>query len=451
LLAGLALAGCGMQPTAPPWRQGELVVAVPDNGTVAQAGFERELVDLFRQEMRARTRLLALPPDQMATALQKHKVHFAVGMDRSGVEQLRPGPVYRAARLQVLCGKGYSATNGPRDSDWPLVVVAGSAEEAALRKLQQTRPQLHWEARSKVSLTTLLEELATGKSACSAADGHQLAKFLSLHPGLGSAADLGVSLNQVWALPKDGDAELLSRIDKFFADIRRKGVLRNLQDRHFGDQERGLSSVEATDFIHLVNAELPRYRKLFEEAGRANDIDWRLIAAIAYHESNWNPLATSPTNVRGMMMLTEDTAERMNVRDRLNPNQSVMAGAKYLKLINERLPASIPEPDRTWFALAAYNQGPAHLEDARILAQRRGLNPNLWVDVKAVLPLLAVPEHSARLKFGRARGGEAVIMVENIRQYSEILHHLTPESRTTPPDRWKLPQIFSPGFWSGQP
>jgi membrane-bound lytic murein transglycosylase F len=129
-----------------------------------------------------------------------------------------------------------------------------------------------------------------------------------------------------------------------------------------------------------------------------------------------------------MMMLTEDTAERMNVNDRLNARQSTLGGVRYLKLIKSRLPPSIEEPDRTWFALAAYNQGMAHLEDARVLAQRRGLNPNYWADVKRVLPLLADPAIHSSLKFGSARGGEAVFMVEKIRQYSEILMDLSAET-----------------------
>ena len=132
------------------------------------------------------------------------------------------------------------------------------------------------------------------------------------------------------------------------------------------------------------------------------------------------------------MMLTENTADRMGVKNRLDPRESIIAGAQYLQLMKDRLPLHIEEPDRTWLALAAYNQGMGHLEDARILAQRRGLNPDLWVDVKKVLPLLSNPRIAGQLKHGTGRGGEAVIFVETIRMYYDMLRRLTRETAPAP-------------------
>jgi membrane-bound lytic murein transglycosylase F len=132
-------------------------------------------------------------------------------------------------------------------------------------------------------------------------------------------------------------------------------------------------------------------------------------------------MAVSPGNVRGIMMLTETTADRMNVTDRLDVRQNILAGARYLRLLKDSLPTRIREPDRTWMALAAYNQGPGHLEDARILAQRMNLNPDSWLDLKKTLPLLSRSEYFSTVKHGFARGGEAVILTESVRTYYEIL------------------------------
>jgi membrane-bound lytic murein transglycosylase F len=173
-----------------------------------------------------------------------------------------------------------------------------------------------------------------------------------------------------------------------------------------------------------VNTVLPQYRQLFQEAEETSGVDWRLLAAIGYQESHWDPAATSPTGVRGLMMLTEETALRMGIKDRLDPKQNIGAGAEYLVKLKETLPARIPEPDRTWLAIAAYNQGFGHLEDARILTQRKKGNPDSWQDVKASLPLLADPEHHNNLKSGYARGGEALVMTENVRMYYELLSRL---------------------------
>ena len=150
-------------------------------------------------------------------------------------------------------------------------------------------------------------------------------------------------------------------------------------------------------------------------------IDWRLLAALGFQESHWEPLATSPTGVRGLMMLTSETADRLGVNDRLNPRQNIIAGARYLRILKDTLPDRIGEPDRTWFALASYNVGYGHLEDARVLTQRHGLNADSWVDVKKTLPLLARSDFYTTIKRGFARGGEAVILTENIRNYFDIL------------------------------
>ena len=111
----------------------------------------------------------------------------------------------------------------------------------------------------------------------------------------------------------------------------------------------------------------------------------------------------------------------MKVTDRLDTRQNILAGARYLRLLKDRLPTRILEPDRTWIALAAYNQGSSHIEDARILAQRLGLNPDSWVDLKKTLPLLSLSQYFQNLKHGYARGGEAVILTESVRTYHNIL------------------------------
>ena len=166
---------------------------------------------------------------------------------------------------------------------------------------------------------------------------------------------------------------------------------------------------------------LPRYRELFQRAQEVTGIEWRLLAAIAYQESQWDPLATSPTNVRGMMMLTEDTSAQFKVTDRLDPAQSIAAGAKLVAQLKRGVPERVPEPDRTWIALSAFNVGMGHVEDARVLAQQQKLNPDSWTDLKKALPQLAKPEIAAVAKRGFARGGQAVIFVENVRAYYDLL------------------------------
>lgn len=206
----------------------------------------------------------------------------------------------------------------------------------------------------------------------------------------------------------------------FIERVRKDGTLARLEERYFGHVRR-LKQIDIEKFFGQIETTLPKLRKHFQDAERITGIDWRLIAALAYQESHWDPFATSYTNVRGMMMLTEETADRLGVSNRLDARESIIGGARYLNILKDTLPADVEEPDRTWLALAGYNIGPGHLNAARTIGRQLKANPNAWYDMKRVLPLLAKPQYYNRLKSGRARGGEAVILVENIRSYYDIL------------------------------
>jgi membrane-bound lytic murein transglycosylase F len=231
---------------------------------------------------------------------------------------------------------------------------------------------------------------------------------------------VGSTEKLAWAFPRDGDPLLVRRAREFFERIAADGTLQRLVDRYYGHVQR-LGTADLQHIYETMRSRLPELRPYFQEAQALTGVDWRLLAALAFQESRWDPLATSPTGVRGIMMLTSSTADRLGIADRLDPRQSILGGAKYFRDLRDSLPARIREPDRTWMALAAYNQGLGHLEDARVLAQRMGLSPDVWIDVKRALPLLASEEHYATLRHGYARGGEAVALAENVRTYYDIL------------------------------
>ena len=306
---------------------------------------------------------------------------------------------------------------------------------------QQRWPTLRWESRREQIAADLLAEVAAGDLGCTVANEEQLALARNYHPRLDAAFDIAVPSRLAWGFALDSEPDLLVEAQKFLTLSKQDGTLRRLLDRYYGHNER-LGPVDAVAFITKTRTVLPRYRHLFEEAATLTGIEWQLLAAVGYQESHWNPLATSPTNVRGMMMLTEDTADRMKVTNRLDARQSIMAGGHYLQILKEQLPLRIDEPDRTWLALAAYNQGSGHLEDARILAKQSGLNPDVWADVKKVMPLLSQPNYYEQLKHGRARGGEAVIFVETVRLHHDILKQMN--TREMP--QLRLKSYFSSGF-----
>ena len=109
------------------------------------------------------------------------------------------------------------------------------------------------------------------------------------------------------------------------------------------------------------------------------------------------------------------------MKNRLDPLESLRGGARYLVKLKRRLDPSIAEPDRTYLAMAAYNIGMGHLQDARTLTRVEGDNPDSWVDVMKHLPKLQKPTYYRKARFGYARGNEAVTYVQNIRHYANVL------------------------------
>ncbi|MGA7748686.1 MAG: membrane-bound lytic murein transglycosylase MltF [Gallionella sp.] len=409
---------------------------VPETAQEPEAEFERELARLLAEQLHLTLETIPLPQDQVLTVLRKYQAHLAATPLRieNNPAAIQFGPSYQSVRELLVCNSDMPRIKELADlMGRKLVVAAGSAEEAALREVQANLPSLQWQTDRDLSTEDLLAEVGEGSLDCVAANELQFADARNYHPNLVAELDIAPPSKLAWGFPGNVDSELLKQVQTFFSAIQQDGTLHRLLDRYYGHNNR-LRKMDAAAFISGINAALPHFRRMFEEAATLTGEDWRLLAALSYQESQWNPLATSYTNVRGMMMLTGDTADQMNVSNRLDARESILAGAKYLLLLKEQLPDRIPEPDRTWMALAAYNQGSSHLEDARILTSRAGMNPDSWSEVKKWMPLLGRPNYYKTLKHGYARGGEAVILVESIRSYYDMLKRLEPNQPALIPE-----------------
>jgi len=417
------------------WRTGELVVILPPPGSL-DLQFNQHLAALFAAQLGVKLKSLTLYPYQVSKALARHQADFsAIGMRSNEPDAAQKfGVPYQTVGESLVCG-GKQPTDYAELKTREITVVAGSAQDAALRSARLSQPGLSWKTIEKTTPNELLEEMDRGQIDCTVANDEQFAIMRNFHPDMETEFEIATPSELAWSFAPDADAELYAQMEKFFARIEEDGTLDRLVDRYYGHSDR-IMPIDAAAFLSKTNTVLPHYRQLFEEAASLTGIDWQLLAAMSYRESHWNPLATSYTKVRGMMMLTEDTADRMNVANRLDARESIMAGARYLQLLKEQLPLRIDEPERTWLALAAYNQGMGHLEDARTLAQRYGMNPDLWVDVQKMMVKLRNPGIAKTLKHGYARGGEAVVFVETVRLYQDMLKRLSREEyrQLLPPD-----------------
>jgi membrane-bound lytic murein transglycosylase F len=229
-----------------------------------------------------------------------------------------------------------------------------------------------------------------------------------------------------WMVRHDAPG-LLASVDAFFRDLRASGRLAQLLQQGSGDTRR-FAYEESREFQEHVAERLPRYRAWFEKAASASGLDWRLLAAVGYQESKWDPRAQSDDGARGVMMLTADTAQALGLKDRTDAEQNIYAGARYLAQVRAKVPERIAEPDRTWLTVAAYNVGFGHLEDARVLTQSQGKDPDSWAEVRLRLPLLAQERWYSRARHGYARGWEPVQFVDRIQRFLRLLEWQPGES-----------------------
>ena len=433
------------KPIAPVAQSGELVVLTL-NGPVTYfedaqglpSGFEYDLVQLFARELGAKPAFVVVDdPNAIDAMLRDGRAHVAAAglarhFDYPG--GLAWGPPYLTAQHQVVGRPGKAPR--PRSLRDLGTHRVGVLEESVAEYLLLA-PQLESTRAERLpagtSTADMLERVARGELDYALVESTRFTLARRYFPELEVLFDVGKPVEYGWLFSAVDRKRLADTAKPFFERIARDGTLKRLVDRYYGHATR-FTTIDAVTLIERIRTQLPALRPHFVDAEAESGIDWRLIAAIGYQESHWDPKATSPTGVRGLMMLTEETAVRLQIKDRLDPRESIVGGARYLALLKEAMSPRLVEPDRTYLALAAYNMGLGHMEDARILAERAGLNPDKWQDVRQVLPRLAEPEHYNKTKHGYARGYEAQRLVDNVRNYYDILARMEPrEAALSPP------------------
>lgn len=331
------------------------------------------------------------------------------------------GPDYLETSTIVVYRRGQARPKSMTDlAGRKIMVIAGTSYEEVLREASKQYSGLEWESRSDVAIEDLLLAVSDGAIDITVIDSNIYGLNTQFYPLVAKGFSLPGTMPHAWAFPSGHDDSLAEKARAFMLQARDQGQLQEITDAFFPLASR-LDRVGMFQFLEQVRERLPPLLPLFHETAEAYSIDWRLLAAIGYQESHWNNEASSFTGVRGIMMLTKRTAKQMGLSDRLDPQQSIDGGARYFQHLRDRIPDRIPEPDRSWMALAAYNMGMSHLEDARVLTQKRGGNPDVWKDINANLNLLSQEKWHRDLRYGYARGFEAKQYVENIRSYYDIL------------------------------
>jgi membrane-bound lytic murein transglycosylase F len=402
------------------------------------AGLEYELAQRFAEHLNVGLSII-VPNNigEMLTLIRQDQADIAAAgltITPERRQKVRFGPVYQEVTEQLVYRSGNRRPKDITDlREGEIEVVANSSHAEQLRTLKEEIPDLSWVENEKLESSGLLELVQLEMIDYTIADSNEVAANQSLFPELRVAFDLAEPEQLAWAMPLSDDLSLYNEMALFFEELQESGDLERLLNKYYGYIHR-FDYVDTRMLHRRILTTLPLFQSLFQDIAQQYHFDWKLLAAISYQESHWDPDAVSSTGVKGMMMLTRGTARQMGVDDRTDPVESVSAGAAYLDYLRNRLPDRIQEPDKTWLALAAYNVGFGHLEDARILTEQNNQNPDIWSDVKKHLPLLAKKKWYEHTRYGYARGGEPVRYIENIRRYYNILIHSQQRYLETPPN-----------------
>jgi membrane-bound lytic murein transglycosylase F len=434
------ISGCGEDVQTPVTKTRELIVLTRVGATTYSvddaneaSGFDYDLVRMLADDLGLQPRIVVAASDaEIISRLKNGEAHLAAAWQTpiDDPEIASSEPYFESHNVLVRHEASLPITKVEQLANKRVHVVAGSRQEAALRALQKRVPSLIIASRDRRNEIDLMEAVATRRFEMALVNNAEYDIGSNYYPELEDTLQIGASKPIVWLFAPGVDPGLVARANDFLERIGRNGEMDRLKDRYFGHVDR-LKPLDSMHFIERMRTVLPQYRPFFHAAQTSTGIDWRVLAALAYQESQWQPLATSATGVRGIMMLTEDTADLLGVTNRLDAAQSIAAGAQYLADLRDSLPATVDEHDRLWLAIAAYNLGMGHLNAARSIARTVKADPDSWYEMKKVLPLLAKPRYYTHLKSGKGRGGEAVIMTENIRVYADILNRYEAPYRPT--------------------
>jgi membrane-bound lytic murein transglycosylase F len=400
-------------------------------GAQGTEGLEFELAGAYAARLGVRLTMYPLANERALQAeLAAGRADIAAASLTNTPEWTRVGaaaePYARIPQLVVYARNSARPRDTLQLESAHLAVRAGSAQERILERLKSTMaPQLQWEETAP-SAADPVEDVDSGEAQYAIVDAREFSFARHLYPDVQVGFALPEERPVQWMVRRDAPG-LLASVNAFFSDLRSSGRLAQLLQQGSGDTRR-FEYEESREFQEHVAERLPRFRAWFEKAASASGLDWRLLAAIGYQESKWDPRAQSDEGARGVMMLTADTARALGLKDRTDAEQSIYAGARYLAQVREKIPERIPEPDRTWFTAAAYNVGFGHLEDARVITQELGKDPDSWAEVRLRLPLLAQERWYSHARHGYARGWEPVQFVDRIQRFLRLLEWQPGES-----------------------
>ena len=392
---------------------------------VKKRGYDFELVSHYATSIDVELEIIKTnTSDEIIFLLNQGKVDIGILGSSPEFDQknIKNVVTYNNSKWYVIGNRANRQLPKSIDSIEPntMIVANGSNASFILHSIEEDYSSLLWDELKNTNVRSILERINENHSKISIISEDIYVYYQYLFPETKKIFVLPIKYPSRWLVKNNNNLSFLYSINSFFNKYKQNGKLEKIGKTYY-EHLNAFDYVDIRYYLKRIDKKLPKYKKYFVEAAKNSALDARIIAAVSYQESHWNRKARSPTGVRGMMMLTLDTAKRVGVKNRLNAKQSIFGGAKYLKILYESLSNTIKEPDRLWFTLAAYNIGLGHVEDARTITKSQGDNPNSWIDVEKHIPKLSQKKWYKKTKYGFARGHEPIEFVRRVRRYYDIL------------------------------
>ena len=394
----------------------------PDESLIK--GYDYEIISNYAKSINSDLKITrANTVSDIITLLKQGKVHIGIpgNSPTSPDDKIQGTMPYEEDKWHVIGNRKNVLPKSIHEIKPSTVIVAkGSTPALVMSQLKLEYQSLFWLELPNANNRKVLEQVHLNNFKLSVINANVYKYYQYLYPEIQVAFTLKKNYTSHWLTHKNSDISLSTSINDFIDQYKKSGKLEQRHNTYYRHLNV-FNYIDSVYYLRLIKERLPQFSPYFKKAAIDNAFDERFLAAISYQESHWNDKARSHTGVRGLMMLTLNTAKRVGVKNRLDPRQSVMGGAKYLNILKASLPERIQEPDRSWMTLAAYNLGLGHLQDVRILTESLGDNPDLWVDVEKHLPKKSLKKWYEKTKYGYARGHEPVEFVKRIRRYYDIL------------------------------
>lgn len=409
------------------------VAYLPGEMTMARlspygTGFDKELVRLFCARYK-RTPLWqpVQSISQGVEALRNHRADiFISSTPRSFLSShpdLQTGPVYRNDQPVIVHNKWRQGLLAPQDicqdtltTSWSMGVQ--KSVNTLTRTLGCTETKI---ATMGPGLDTLLTDMTDTRARFAVVSASGFSLWQPFFPDIRPSLNLHQAFGTTWSWLRERE-NLAKSLNRFWETTPSSSFFQELKARYLGFLPTQTDFYELDHLLNVIDTKLPRYSATICQAAQKYDFDPLLLVAMIYQESHFNPRARSKTGVRGLLQISQTTAQELGISNRLAPNASIMGGAEYLRGLADRLDSrDLTSWNKLFFALAAYNQGIGHLYDALTLTEKQGRDATTWREVKKTFPLLSYRKYYTNSTYGYCRGLEAVDYVESIRYYYYVL------------------------------